>query len=383
MDYKKQVKLAGMSCAMKVKIACVAILMMVGGAKVMMASTTLPIRGKVVKASDERIQYIGRISFADREAPVFNYPGTQIIAAFQGTSLRMIAKPQSGYFMVQIDGAEPFKINFCSPNDSVMSLATALPYGRHEVRLMYVMEGYERRPEFRGFILDEGCDLVAPLPLPDRKIEFIGNSITCGYGNECMNQAEHFDYSTENHYYSYASMTARALKAQHHATARSGIGVYRNYNGPKTGNNDCMPTEYEYTMYQDKSEKWDFKRFQPDVICVNLGTNDLSTKNYDIKLYRNAYLKFIQQVRGLNPKAKIVLLTGSMLNGKELEEARKALDSVKSELNKNGDGDVYRFDMSPQTGDLGYGADWHPSYWQHEKMAGELTAYLRSLMGWF
>ena len=32
---------------------------------------------------------------------------------------------------------------------------------------------------------------------------------------------------------------------------------------------------------------------------------------------------------------------------------------------------------------LRYGADWHPSYWQQQKMAGELTAYLRALMRWF
>ena len=69
-----------------------------------------------------------------------------------------------------------------------------------------------------------------------RKIEFIGNSITCGYGNEGTNKFQGFEYETENHYYSYAAITARNLKAQHWVVARSGIGAYRNYNGPKTGN---------------------------------------------------------------------------------------------------------------------------------------------------
>ena len=39
--------------------------------------------------------------------------------------------------------------------------------------------------------------------------------------------------------------------------------------------------------------------------------------------------------------------------------------------------------MQAQNGDLGYGASWHPSYWQHEQMAGELIPYLRKLMGWY
>ena len=43
---------------------------------------------------------------------------------------------------------------------------------------------------------------------------------------------------------------------------------------------------------------------------------------------------------------------------------------------------VYRFDMSPQTGALGYGADYHPSRRQANKMAKELSAYLTKITGW-
>ncbi len=347
------------------------------------AGNTLPLRGTLVKPSDPNIQYIGRINFSHPDSPSFSWPGIQILASFEGTSLKMVAKPGSGYFMAVIDNAEPFKVSLRAPQDSVATLATALPYGIHRVRLMYIIEGFEYRPEFRGFVLDPGCHIVPSPSLPDRKIEFIGNSITCGYGNESISEAMHFDFATENHYYSYAAMTARALNAQHHATARSGIGVYRNYNGPKTGSSDPMSSEYEYTNYQDKSERWDFSRYQPDVICINLGTNDMSTNNYDVKLLRAAYVKFIGQVRALNPHSKIVMLTGSMLNGKELTLVRQTLDAVVKEFNQDGDREVYRFDMSPMTGELYYGADYHPSYWQHEKMAGELTAYLRALMGWY
>lgn len=76
------------------------------------ARETLPIKGTVVSAADKHIQYTGRISFTNPERPAWNYPGTQIIAAFEGTSLKMIAKPGSGYYMAQIDQAEPFKVSF-------------------------------------------------------------------------------------------------------------------------------------------------------------------------------------------------------------------------------------------------------------------------------
>ena len=354
---------------------------------------TFPLKGTFISPSNPQIRYMGRISFTNPERPAFNYPGIQIIAAFEGTSLKLLAKPGSGYFMAQIDQAEPFKVAFRGERDSVVSLATALPDGRHTVRLMYAIEGYEFYPEFWGFILDEGRSLVEAPALPSRKIEFVGNSITCGYGNEGVKKEEHFEYETENHYYSYASITARNLNAQHWVVARSGIGAYRNYGEAKTGSpRSCMPVQYEYTGYawdlklreetSFLSEKWDFCRYQPDVVCINLGTNDLSTNNYDLQLLKQGYQKLLKLVRQHNPKAKIVFLTGSMLYNQELKEACQLLDNITAEAQKAGDKEIYRFDMSPISGDAFYGNDYHPNIYQDEKMAAELTAYLQKLMGW-
>ena len=110
------------------------------------AIITVPLKGTVIKPSNPDIVYTGRISFTNPDRPAWNFPGIQIIAAFEGTSLRMIAKPKSGYFMAQIDQAEPFKVAFRGERDSVVTLATALTDGRHLVRLMYVIEGYEFFP---------------------------------------------------------------------------------------------------------------------------------------------------------------------------------------------------------------------------------------------
>ena len=354
------------------------------------ADTTLPLRGNLISPTDPNIQYVGRISFQNPERPQFNYPGTQVNVAFEGTWLRLLCKPMSGYWMAQIDDSEPFKVAFSGRRDSVVTLCTALPQGRHTARLMYCIEGWDLKPEFRGFITDG--KLVEPPALPERKIEFIGNSITCGYGNEAMKQSDHYSYETQNHYYSYAQIAARQLNAVACIIARSGIGAYRNYNGPRNGTPDNrMDVQYEYTMYAEISgfrneggsmnERWDFARFQPDVICMNLGTNDLSTNNYDTSLLKKGYKKLLGMIRQHNPKAKIVFLTGTMLQGKELGICRQLLDEVTAEAHQQGDAEVYRFDMSPQ-GTLGYGADWHPSFAQHHKMADELSAYLKTLMAW-
>lgn len=334
-----------------------------------------------VASNDPYIVYIGRISRTLPDAVRFTYPGVSICADFEGTSLSMKTNSGCGAFMVEIDGAHPYRIEI-SRNDSVVTLAKELPAGIHRVRLMYVVEGHELKPEFYGFYLDEGCGLVQMPELPARRIEFIGDSMTCGYGVESDNPKDPFTYETENHYYTYAAETARALQAQHLVVARSGIGIYRNYNGPRDGNEDCMPAMYEQTLFMNPDETWNHSLFVPDVVCVNLGTNDVSTTGGDPDLLTGAYRKFVAHLRSVYPEAKLVLLTGSMLNGKGLATVKKALDTVADERRLQGDKEVYRFDMSPQTGSLGYGASYHPSRRQHQKMAAELTAYLKELMGW-
>ena len=45
--------------------------------------------GTYIKPINKKIQYVGRISFKNPNAPSFTYPGIQINARFEGTSLKM------------------------------------------------------------------------------------------------------------------------------------------------------------------------------------------------------------------------------------------------------------------------------------------------------
>lgn len=335
-----------------------------------------------IQANDSHIVYNGRITWRNPLAPEFSYPGVSAEFRFKGTSVAMLAKPDSGQFMVEIDGQDPFKICFTEA-DSVVTLASNLSNSEHRVKVTYAIEGYDKHPQFRGFRLSDGGKMLKAPKRSKHKIEFIGNSITCGYGIEAESEKIHFSYETENHYYTYAARTARALGADYHAVARSGLGMYRNYSGPAEGNPDmCMPAIYGQTLYYDASERWDFSKFQPDLVCVNLGTNDMSTGCRDSVRYEKAALDFTRTLRRTYPKAQIVLLTGSMQTDEALDIVANALNRVCDKLRSEGDNRIYRFDMSPQDGSLGYGGDYHPSMRQAKKMADELTAYLRTITNW-
>ena len=355
--------------------------------------SSYPDKTQIALPTDSHIVYTGRIERTCPDRPTFTYPGIEIKTAFTGNSIAMIAKPHSGYFMVKIDQSEPFKIAFI--NDSIAEIFnesgnTSHKYTEysqkvtdtHQLTITYAGEGYHTRPEFRGFLLSKGTTLTAPDPLPTRKIEFIGNSITCGYGIEADEPSAPYEEKTANYYYSYAAQTARRLNAQAFVVARSGIGVYRNYNGPQTGDAVNMNTEYPYTLLYDDSHLWDFTSYIPDVVCINLGTNDTSTTGADPKLLTQGYTRLYRQVRNHYPQTKIILISGCMMKGNALAMAKQAMDKTQKTALMQGDSLVYRLDFPPHDGSLGYGASWHPSIRQHTQMADQLTKYIQQLMDW-
>ena len=350
------------------------------GAQVQEASHFIPENAIFIPPSDPHIDYVGRISFTNPDAPRFTYPGVSISALFEGTSLNMIAKPMSGYFMVRIDNNDPFKIAFANTTDSVITLASQLPDGIHEVFIMNCIESFMPVSEFRGFLLDQDCHLYAKEQQYSLRLEFVGNSMTCGYGIESDNPSDSFSKETENHYYAYPALVSERLNAQYIAVARSGIGIYRNYGGPVEGSIDCLPNMYDYTLYGDTTEIWDFSRYIPDIVCVNLGTNDCVLEGYSMHLLKDAFVKFSQKIRSNYPDARIIWMTGCMLHGKPLEDLQSVLDEVVQEANSAGDMRMHRFDFTPQTGELGYGAGWHPSKRQHERMADELISFIETIV---
>ena len=120
--------------------------------------------------TDKSIQYVGRIDYSDSIHLVLLEPGVQIRTGFTGTSLAMMAKLHSGYFMAEIDGGKPFKVSFLG--NTIVNLASGLPNGTHQAVITYI-KGCENYPsEFHGFFVDKGKTLAPARPTPicrDRK----------------------------------------------------------------------------------------------------------------------------------------------------------------------------------------------------------------------
>lgn len=334
-----------------------------------------------IKANDDRYVYVGRVSFANPEAPTWDWPGVQIHCTFTGTSARMLTKANSGFFMIELDNKQPFKVE-STKTDSLVVIADGLNDRLHRLTITYCMEGLLRHPVFYGLWVDSEATLGERPRLPQRKIEFIGNSITCAYGIEGDGSEKKFSYSQQNVYYGYAARTARALNAQWQLVSRSGIGIYRNNWGNVEGDKAVLPAYYPHTLFSMRGELWDFSRYQPDVVCVNLGTNDTTGPKYHVSKLTAAFKTFLRDLRCHYPKAKIVLLTGTMIKGQRLADLQQAQRDAMADAHTRGDNEVYQMDFTPADGSLGYGTHKHPSMRQHEQMAEELIPFIQKITGW-
>ncbi len=232
---------------------------------------------------------------------------------------------------------------------------------------------------------------IFPTAESERYIEFIGDSITCGYGVDDENRDHHFSTRTEDVTKTYAYKTAQALDSDYSMVSFSGYGIISGYSGNgEQVTAQQLPQYYEKLgfsygaymgQYYPQDMVWDFSVRRPDVIVINLGTNDNSyVKGNDEKegAYEAAYVAFLKTVRANNPDATILCTLGIM--GAELyPSVEQAVEVYQAET---GDSNVYSMQFDVQSASDGYAADWHPTEATHTKAAEKLAAEIRNIMGW-
>jgi lysophospholipase L1-like esterase len=250
-------------------------------------------------------------------------------------------------------------------------LAGGLSEGEHTITICKDTESGIGYLEFAGLRCKA---LVRADNAPLRKIEFIGNSITCGSGSDQSkvkcDQGQWYDQ--HNAYLSYGPTTARDLKAQWHLTAVSGIGLMKSCCGMTL----TMPRVFDKLNQRNDSIKWNFKKYQPQVVTICLGEND---GIQDSAKFCGAYVNFIGTVRRVYPRADIVCLTSPMADAKLMGMLKNYLSGIVNYINKRGDKKVMKYFFT-KTYTRGCGG--HPDLAQHKEIAGELTEYIKKLKGW-
>ncbi len=224
---------------------------------------------------------------------------------------------------------------------------------------------------------------ISATPNKKFKIEFIGDSITCGYGVEGIFMQDNFSTATENPSLAYSLKTAELLDADYSLCSWSGNGIVTNWIPPEKDEPDhsvpFMPELYPYTdltgaAFQGftNAPEYDFGSFQPDVVVLNLGTNDHSyTRGIESRVsdFGKRYGDFVRFIRSKRPNAAIIGCLGVMGQDLCAEEAHQF------ELLKDDNAFYMVFDLQKE--EDGIGVDWHPSSKTHTKMAEKLSAFIR------
>jgi hypothetical protein len=306
-----------------------------------------------VAPTDENIRFIGRFDTRDAAGPRAAWGSSSIMARFKGTALNVKMKGNT-FFQVVIDGA-PTAVLHVNKDGTDFSAATGLENKEHTLELVKRPEASQGTFQFLGFELEAGGKLLPLGPRSDKRIEVIGDSISCGYGNEVKGPGGGNPADKQNGYMVYGPIAARKFGGEATVLAWSGRCLW-------PGN--TMPELYDLALPFDKASKWEHKNWVPSIVVIDLGTNDFRNGPPDRAGWTGAYKAFVKRIRADAPDAHFFLATGSMWTN-TLQQWNHFLP----------------FDIQDKDKD-GLGGDWHPNVATHTKMAAKLSAAIEKEVGW-
>ncbi len=372
----------------------------------------------------------GRFDLKDPTRPRFDWSGNAMTARFEGTEVTWGAESGVEVAYEEVIDGNITKVILGGAVEN-HTVTRQLSPGVHEITVMRTSEALYGDSTFLPFTFGAG---TTQLPVPEKAhhIEFIGDSITCGYGDEGANATCPYDVTirqvpdgqggmddvkvpmTQNIYLAYGSIAARRLNAEATTVCFSGKGVNVNYReigfgegatpDPKTKPDPdaktVIPDYYLRTLATERPEAggqlWDFaKEAQPDVVVLNLGTNDFARDvnqdtvpdGIDLPGFQAAYARFVDTVRAKRPNAQIFLAVPPMITDKfPLDNARtnlrSTLHSIVGHRNGAGDTKVYFMEYVEMGTRYGLGCDYHPNLEVHRIMADQTVGAIRSKTCW-
>lgn len=333
-----------------------------------------PEKSVFVPADDPRLAWTGRFAFSEKSV-YFDWPGVFVRLAYEGEAPLLDFQDDAQEYNIEIDGV--FQEKLVTKKGTGPYRVKNASRGRHEWRIARRIEADHGTSVFRGVFLQQGTKLLKAPRSPNRRLEFIGDSLSAGYGNEGpgVNCDDLKKY--QNNDLAFPALVARALKADYHVIAVSGRGIVRNYGDAKPFSRDPLPYYYERTLKKRPDLPWDFSKFIPDAVVIFLGNNDLSTDPKPAKEdFQKAYLMFLKSLREKYPNAFFLCLSRP-----EYPAFSPWVEEIVREAQEEHGGEIGHLVLDAfRDGD--WGCDYHPRAAEHARIAERVRAALARVLHW-
>ena len=265
-------------------------------------------------------------------------------------------------------------------DEYLVPIAVGLKKGCYNIKLLRQSEA-ERGPaeifdiSLIGKMLDRPKD-------SDTLIEFLGDSITCGYSNlaTCDMPPDECSQSPwEDGTAAYAYLTAEALGYDFSMISRQGTGIVAGWDY-LTNPMGAIPKVYDLlSFYRDTKEPYTPER-KADIVVINLGTNDVYkflSEEREPTLNENDFIDTIYNVfckiYDFNGSPKMIVAVGMMSNEKAHAPLYHWYGEAIARFEKER-GDKIYFCHLPENYD---GGKAHPSIAGHKAAAEVLTKFIK------
>ena len=284
----------------------------------------------------------------------------QLAASGPGVRLRLYVNGEAAEQMLDVGTAA-----------AEYTLADGCDAGKLNVIKAVKVNSADKGTVVLGGLSTDG-EFATPPAKPALKLEFYGDSITCGYG---INNLDADNAANEDGTATYAYLTAEQLGAQLYIQSYSGISLGLPMTTWGFGERQYMAAMYDWISPKVLSDKWNAEEYQADIIVVALGTNDAAAVSSGLgspSTLTDRAAQFIKTLRAGNATAEIVLCYGMMGVNAQVDAA------LRSAVRESGESGVHYLTMKQVSCTAFNG---HPDKAGQADGARQLTDFIEEKLG--
>lgn len=238
-----------------------------------------------------------------------NASGASFKGLFRGTTLVLslqsdaVSADRPAYVRLTLDG-KTRRVKL-TPGEHV--LTRRFDVGEHTFEVIKLTESANNSMAF--VCAETDGEFLPYKETPALKMEFIGDSITTGFGVLSREKYGEYKTSEQDVTKAFSYLTAKALNAEYSVVAAGGWGACKSKYSPY-----AVPDFYDNVDLLRNTEKYDHSAFVPDLFVVALGTNDMSyladlsepKRGEERAVIKRAFASFVKKLLANNKPVVLV-----------------------------------------------------------------------------